>query len=119
MADVTSEHEYVALKVFVSGNPQAENEGKVFEHLKTIKSNHPGAKYIRALRDSFELPGDKGTHTCLVHDALGLTLKQLRELFDGEKLAPDLLKPVIFQILCSLDYLHSQAKIVPTGAVLV
>ncbi|PMD13129.1 kinase-like protein [Hyaloscypha hepaticicola] len=96
------EHEYVALKVFVSGNPQAVNEGKVFEHLKTIKSDHPGAKFTRKLRDSFELPGNKGTHTCL------------RELFDGEKLTPDLLKPVIFQVLCSLDYLHSQAKIVHT-----
>jgi serine/threonine-protein kinase SRPK3 len=119
MTNIISEHEYVAVKVFVSGNPQAENEGKVFEHLKTIKSDHPGAKYIRTLRDSFELPGNKGTHTCLVHDALGLTLKQLRELFEGEKLAPDLLKPVIFQVLCSLDYLHSQVKIVHTGAVLV
>lgn len=64
----------------MSGNTQAENEGKVFEHLNTIKSDHTGAKYIRRLRDSFELPGEKGKHTCLVYDALGLTLKQLREL---------------------------------------
>jgi len=70
MTDVLREHEYVTLKVFVSGNPQAENEEKVFEYLKTIKSGHAGAKLIRTLRDSFELPGEKGPHACLVHEAL-------------------------------------------------
>ena len=78
MTDVLREHEYVTLKVFVSGSPQAKNEEKVFKHLKTIKSTHAGSRLIRMLRDSFELPGEKGPHACLVHEALGLTLKQLR-----------------------------------------
>jgi serine/threonine-protein kinase SRPK3 len=119
MADILREHEYVTLKVFVSGNPQAKNEEAVFKHLKTIKSDHGGAKFIRTLRDSFKLPGEKGPHVCLVHDALGVTLKQLRELSDGEKLEFELFRPIIYDLLFALDYLHSQAKVVHTGTVLV
>jgi len=119
MTDILREHDYVTLKVFVSGNPQAKNEEKVFEHLKTIKSDHAGAKFVRTLRDSFELPGEKGPHVCLVYHALGMTLKQLRELSDGEKLALELVKPIIYHVLFALDYLHSQAKVVHTGTVLV
>jgi len=119
MTEILREHDYVTLKVFVSGNPQARNEEKVFEHLKTIKSDHAGAKFVRTLRDSFELPGEKGPHVCLVHNALGMTLKQLRVLSDGGKLALELVKPIIYHILFALDYLHSQAKVVHTGRVLV
>lgn len=107
------------MKVFVSGNPQAKNEVEVFDHLKTIKSDHPGAKFIRTLRDSFELPGEKGPHVCPVHDALRVTLKQLRELSDGEKLILELVKSIIYYVLFALDYLPSQAKVVHTGKVLI
>jgi len=48
-----------------------------------------------------------------------MTLKQLRELFDDEKSTPELLKPIIYHVLFALDYLHSQAKVVHTGTVLV
>ncbi|KAI9731117.1 MAG: hypothetical protein M1818_007975 [Claussenomyces sp. TS43310] len=114
MTDIRREHEYVTLKVFVSGDPQAKNEKRVFEHLKTTKSSHAGARFIRVLRDSFELPGEKGPHECLVHDALGVTLKQLRELSDGEKLPFELVRPIIYHVLFALNYLHSQAKVVHT-----
>ena len=119
MTDVLREHEYVTLKVFVSGNPQAKNEEKFSGHLKTIKPDHAGGKFIRTLRDSFELLGEKGSHVCLVNDALGVTLKQLRELSDGEKLALELGKPIIYHVQFAFDYLHSQAKVVHTGTVLV
>lgn len=43
----------------------------------------------------------------------------LRELSDGEKLALELVWPIIYYVLFALDYLHSQAKVVHTGTVLV
>lgn len=91
----------MTLTVFVSGNPRAKNK-EVFEYLKTIKSDHAAAKLTRTLRNNFELQGDKGLHVCLVHNALGVTLKLVLEL----------VKPIIYHVLFALDYLHSQAKVV-------
>ncbi|KAL5347497.1 hypothetical protein ACLOAV_007809 [Pseudogymnoascus australis] len=102
-------HEYVTLKVFVSDHRQAENEEKVYHHLSTIKTNHPGVKGIRSLRDSFQLPGKRGPHECLIHDALGLTLGEIREMSDGGKVSVDLLKPFTTCLLLALDFLHTEA----------
>ncbi|KFY33736.1 hypothetical protein V494_07370 [Pseudogymnoascus sp. VKM F-4513 (FW-928)] len=107
-------HEYVTLKVFVSGHRQAENEEKVYRYLKTIKTSHPGVAGIRSLRDSFQLPGKRGPHECLIHDALGLTLGEIREMSDGEKVSTDLLKPFTKCLLVALDFLHTKAHVVHT-----
>ncbi len=109
------EHEYVALKVFVSRHRQAQNEEKVFRHLRAIKTNHPGAKGIRFLRDQFQLPGKYGPHECLVHEPLGLTLKDIREMSEGEKVSVQLLKPIIKYLFMALDFLHTKAQVVHTG----
>jgi serine/threonine-protein kinase SRPK3 len=44
-----------------------------------------------------------------------VTLKQLWELVDGEKLPPELLRPIIYHVPFALDYLNSEAKVVHTG----
>jgi serine/threonine-protein kinase SRPK3 len=109
------DHEYVALKVFVSKHRQAQNEEKVYKHLHSIKTSHPGAKGIRFLRDQFQLPGKYGPHECLVHEPLGLTLKDIREMSEGEKVSAQLLKPIIKYLLMALDFLHTEARVVHTG----
>lgn len=111
-------HEYVTLKAFVSGHRQAENEEKVYHHLKSIKTNHPGVAGIRSLQDSFQLPGKRGPHECLIHDALGLTLGEIREMSDGGKVSIDLLKPFTKCLLVALDFLHTEAHVVHTGKLL-
>ncbi|OBT61314.1 hypothetical protein VE03_09523 [Pseudogymnoascus sp. 23342-1-I1] len=108
------DHEYVTLKVFVSDHRQAENEEKVYRRLRTIKTNHPGVAGIRSLRDSFQLPGKCGPHECLIHDALGLTLGEIREMSDGGKVSIDLLKPFTTCLLVALDFLHTEAHVVHT-----
>ncbi|KFY64875.1 hypothetical protein V496_02950 [Pseudogymnoascus sp. VKM F-4515 (FW-2607)] len=107
-------HEYVTLKAFVSDHRQAENEEKVYHHLSTIKTNHPGIKGIRSLRDSFQLPGKCGPHEFLIHDALGLTLGEIRDMSDGGKVSVDLLKPFTTCLLLALDFLHTEAHVVHT-----
>jgi serine/threonine-protein kinase SRPK3 len=109
------DHEYVSLKVFVSKHRQAENEEKVYKHLRSVKTSHLGAKGIRALRDQFQLPGKYGPHECLVHEPLGLTLKDIREMSDGGKVHGGLLKPIIKYLLMALDFLHHEARVVHTG----
>ena len=110
-----SAHEYVTLKVFVSRHRQADNEERVYSHLRTIQSDHPGTRGIRALLDQFQLRGRYGAHKCLVHEPLGLTLKDIREMSEGEKVDAQLLKPIIKYLLMSLDFLHSEARVVHTG----
>ncbi|KFY06982.1 hypothetical protein V492_07560 [Pseudogymnoascus sp. VKM F-4246] len=108
-------HEYVTLKVFISGHRQAQNEEKVYRYLETIMTNHPGVARIRSLRDSFQLPGIRESHECLIHDALGLTLGEIREMSDGQKVSTDLLKPFTKCLLVALDFLHTKAHVVHTG----
>ncbi|KAL2068572.1 hypothetical protein VTL71DRAFT_14909 [Oculimacula yallundae] len=108
------DHEYVALKIFVSKHRQAENEEKIYRHLHSVKTSHPGSKGIRTLRDQFQLPGECGPHECLVHEPLGLTLKDIREMSEGEKVSGELLKPIIKYLLMALDFLHREAQIVHT-----
>ncbi|OBT86023.1 hypothetical protein VE02_05536 [Pseudogymnoascus sp. 03VT05] len=108
-------HEYVTLKVFISDHRQAESEEKVYRHLKIIKTDHPGVTGIRSLRDSFQLPGKRGPHECLIHDALGVTLGEIREMSDGGKVSIDLLRPFTKCLLYALDFLHTEAHVVHTG----
>lgn len=108
-------HEYVTLKVFVSGHRQAENEEKVYHHLRTIKTGHPSVKGIRALRDSFQLPGKRGLHECLIHDPLGHTLGEIREMSDGGRVSIDLLNPFTECLLVTIDFLHTETHVVYTG----
>ncbi len=50
MTDILREHDYMTLRVFVSGNPQARNEEKVFDHPKTIKSDENATGQLRVAR---------------------------------------------------------------------
>ena len=103
------------MKVFVNKHRQAQNEEKVYKHLRSLKTTHLGAKGIRFLRDQFQLPGKNGPHECLVHEPLGLTLKDIREMSEGEKVSGQLLKPIIKYLLMALDFLHTEARVVHTG----
>jgi hypothetical protein len=45
-----------------------------------MQTSHEGRKYVRKMYDSFELQGPHGTHICLVHQPLGISLSELKEL---------------------------------------
>lgn len=87
----------------------------MLQHLAPIASDHPGRKLVRLALESFELPGKKGTHICIVHEPLGPTLAELREMAGGQ-LPADLLKPLVYGMLLGLDYMHAVAHVVHTGA---
>jgi serine/threonine-protein kinase SRPK3 len=107
-------YRYVALKIYETGHRQALNEVKVLEHLKKIKSSHPGMKLVRLALDSFEVQGRKGSHIVLIQEPLGLSLGDIRQIAGG-KLPDDILKPMLVGILLGLDFLHSVAHVVHTG----
>ena len=107
-------HQYVALKVYVSDHRQSRNEVKVFTHLKSLRTNHPGSELIRTVLDTFEVAKENSSHQCLIHKPLGLTLKELRMLSLG-RLPEEMLKAIVNYLLLALDYLHTEARVVHTG----
>lgn len=68
--------------------------------------------------DDFRIRGPYGSHQCLVFETLGVTLTNLRDLFENRALEKTLLQKVLFMIVTGLDFLH-QAGVVHTGLSLV
>ena len=101
----------------MTGHRQSLNEVKVLDHLESLSpSEHPGSQLVRRMLDSFELKGVQGPHTCIVHQPLSLSMRDIRNMAGGQ--IPDsILKPMVYGMLLGLDYLHSQAQIVHTGKV--
>jgi serine/threonine protein kinase len=64
--------------------------------------------------DDFRTRGPYGFHQCLVFETLGVTLTNLRDLFENRALEKTLLQKVLFMIVTGLDFLH-QAGVVHTG----
>lgn len=114
--DLSKEHEYVALKVYTNC-PRAHRELPVYSHINSIRSQHGGHNHIRQLFDSFEVSGPHGKHTCLVHEALGMNLEELKDLVPGGMFAADLVRQSLRDILRGLHFLHEEARIVHTGTV--
>lgn len=105
---------YTALKVYISGHRQSQNELKALTYLKTIRTSHPGSQLIRTMLDAFEVAGEDGPHQCLIYEPLGLTLSDLRRLCDGN-IPKEMLKGITNYLLLALDFLHSEAQVVHTG----
>ena len=64
--------------------------------------------------DDFRIKGPHGFHQCLVFETLGVTLTNVRDLFENRALEKTLLQKVLFMIVTGLDFLH-QAGVVHTG----
>lgn len=58
---------YVTLNVYMTGHRQAVNEVKVTNHLRSIRSDHPGSTLMRRMLATFEVQGEGGSHVCLVY----------------------------------------------------
>jgi hypothetical protein len=110
-------HKYVTVKVYETGHRQAQNEYKVLQHLASVVShhkNHRGTRRVRLALGSFELQGKRGPHACIVHEPLGISMAEVREMTGG-KLDPILVKAMACGMLLGLDFLHSVAHVVHTG----
>ncbi|PIA93312.1 SRSF protein kinase 2 [Cercospora beticola] len=106
--------QYVTLKIYMTGHRQAQNEVRVLQHIQDIRSDdHPGTQLVRRMLDTFELPGEIGPHTCIVHSPLSLTMRDIRNMAGGQ-IPSSILRPMIYGLLLALDYLHSEAHVVHT-----
>ena len=69
--------------------------------------------------DFFEVSWPHGHHACLVHQPLGMSLFQLMKQCPDKVFTEDLLKATILRIFLALDYLHTEAHLIHTGASLI
>ena len=92
-----------------------DRELRIYEHLTKVDSTHPGQSLIRELYDTFDLQGSVGKHRCLVLQQMHMTLFEMMRL-NPEPLDLPLLKMTVKRLLLALDFLHTEAEIVHTGA---
>lgn len=108
----------MALKVCTT-NSERERELPVYEHINSIKkgSKSPGKQVIRDLITHFTISGPSGKHICLVQEPLGANLRTAQLLNPG-MLDAYFIKALLCEVLEGLDFLHNEAKVVHTGALI-
>lgn len=112
--DSHGDGEYVALKVYINSS-KVLREVAIYEHINGLDSQHYGRARVRKLLDSFAIAGPHGRHPCLVHEALGMNLEELRDLVPGGVFDSGLIRHCLRDILRGIDFLHKEAQIVHTG----
>lgn len=112
--DLRKDGKYVALKVYINRS-KVHRELPVYNHINSLRSEHEGRYNVRRLLDNFKINGPGGTHTCLVHEALGMNLEELRELIPGRMFAADLIRQSFRDILRGMHFLHEEANVIHTG----
>lgn len=79
----------------------------VHGHLKSSPvQQHPGKSLVRTILDSFEVPGSRGVHRCLVYEPLGMTFTDVRNLLPSVGMDQRMLQHALQLLLLALDYLH-------------
>ncbi|KAI7369621.1 kinase-like protein [Hortaea werneckii] len=111
--DLQRQFEYAALKIYVN-NSKYHRELPIYEEINDLQTNHEGRKYIRKLYDSFELQGPHGRHICLVHQPLGISLGELKQLTPDGLFSAELIRQTLRCILSGLQFLHKEARVIHT-----
>ncbi|RDH36682.1 protein kinase-like protein [Aspergillus welwitschiae] len=111
-------HCYVALKVYITSTSVSQ-ELQIYNHLKSIRSDHAGQSCLRPLIETFQIlnPDGHGTYTCLVHLPLGISLDQLTSLLPGKVMSSSMVRTTMRNILAALDFLHTEAQVIHTAPV--
>ncbi|GLH14737.1 Serine/threonine-protein kinase minibrain, partial [Gryllus bimaculatus] len=107
---------YVAMKVVKSASHYryaAQDEVKMLQNVYGSSSSNQHHRIIQLL-DSFEVPGDHGSHVCMVFDVHGVNLLKLLISNNYQGLPLRSVKSIIKQVLEGLDYLHTKCNIVHT-----
>ncbi|KAB8213320.1 kinase-like domain-containing protein [Aspergillus novoparasiticus] len=109
------DHRYIALKVYTASTT-ATREIEVYNHLRSIQSNHAGQSCLRPLIEIFQTrsPNTECVHICLVHPPLGISLDQLTRLLPHRVMSSAMVRTTIRNILAALDFLHTDAQIIHT-----
>ena len=109
----TSDHKHVTLKI---GTPKAlEGELSVLRHPRKINTNHSVSLLVRQMLDDFRVDSKNGVFQCVVHPPLAISVKASRRMLPNRALLVDFVKLILKHLLLSLDFLHTEAKVIHTG----
>lgn len=67
--------------------------------------------------DTFTADGPNGQHQCLVHEPLLTSISHFQASLPSQRINEVILKMLLKELLVALDYLHTEAQLVHTGAV--
>ncbi|KAG6108857.1 hypothetical protein E4U14_003460 [Claviceps sp. LM454 group G7] len=104
---------YVSIKITAIDIDAADEKG-VLKLISNANPSHEGLKYIRVPLDTFDLQGENGTHSCLVFEPMGETLNKFQQDLPGGKFQLPLFKAYMYLLLQSLDYLHTECRLIHT-----
>ncbi|KAF2772498.1 kinase-like protein [Teratosphaeria nubilosa] len=111
--DLKEEYAYVALKVYIISS-KYQRELPIYEEINELQTTHEGQNHVRKMYDSFDLQGPHGTHTCLVHQPLGMSLDELKDVTDEGFLSAELTEEIMRYILSGLQFLHKEVRVIHT-----
>ncbi len=97
-------------------NARVSREVEFHQRIDAIETEHPGKQSVRNLADTFSLDGPQGTHVCLVHPPLGMTLHDVCKMVGSRGLSAGLMQKCVRQIMVALHFLHTEAAIIHTGS---
>ncbi|KAK3382527.1 kinase-like protein [Lasiosphaeria ovina] len=107
-------NQYKALKIHINTLP-FNRELEIFAVLngKSKQKDHAGWAHLRRLDASFDIPGAQPgtTHSVLVFEPLGLSLRKFQELMPDEILDHELVQIALYDALRGLRYLHEVAEV--------
>lgn len=111
-------HRYVTLKIYTRDESHTE-EFKTYQHISQANPSHPGYGYVRTALDTFIIPRPGGDHPCLVQQPMWDSFTDLLFRNPRHRFTEDLLKAGLMQVFLALDYLHTECRVVHTGAIVL
>lgn len=107
---------YVALKIYITGYIPG-NKGATYERINSVfaGTKHAGHQVIRKFFSSLTVAGPHGKHTCIVHEALGITMERVLDYLPNRSLRVKEARQFLRQLLIGLDFLHTHAGVIHTG----
>lgn len=109
----------MALKLFVNSESmggQLEHELMMYKRISSSVAKHPGRGAVRELLDYFDVDGPDGSHRCLVHPPLWESVLTFLQRNPVGRLPAPVLAFVLRRLFLALDFLHTECKIIHTGA---
>ncbi|KAF4958535.1 hypothetical protein FGADI_2335 [Fusarium gaditjirri] len=79
-----------------------------------LNLDHAGRQHVREVRDTFKLSGPHGEHEVFIMTPLGMSLRTLQELQQGNVFQQTLVTSALDQTLLGMNYLHD-ADVIHTG----
>ena len=115
LTDGIRAHQHVALIVYTREEVNQE-EFKIYQYLSRVNPSHPGYPHVRTALDTFTIHRPGGDHHCLVQKPMWESFRDLLYRNPTHRFTEDLLRAGLMQVFLALDYLHTECKLVHTGA---